>query len=517
MADNNPTHLSSERPAEEPAAPFQRPRPESPHEGFQRRHHASVEGIVTLLDWLLVAFILALVFQAFGLQAFQIPTGSMAETLRGEHYRMRCLQCGYAFDIGSDSLTVNLPQCPVCGFSQPPASIGRSANGDRIFVLKCIYQFFKPSRWDVVVFKNPLNPKENYIKRLIGLPRENVQIIDGDIYIDGKIARKPTHVQEELWMPIFLQHYPQSNAYAGDKTETTDAQAAPRTHFVNEADSAWLFERNRPSRFVLDAQDDTLHTFFYNNSRPNEFRSIYGYNDSGTFSSMPMCSDLMIRFWARGGNAESSIGAVLEKYGVLYGAKVDLDGAMSFLKYTDGHWVELRRTLTDGIRPGVFETFEFANVDHHLVLRWGQKRFSYELVNDNDLKGIDQQVAPPQVKIFGSGSMEIRSVGLYRDIYYLNYGCVRATNQTPFELNDNEYFVCGDNSPNSLDSRLWSTEGLGNYGIPYRAGIVPHDYLMGKAVMVYWSQAFCPRPDMPPLVPNLNTIKLIFGGSEQVY
>jgi len=60
---------------------------------------------------------------------------------------------------------------------------------------------------DVIVFRNPVNPSENYIKRLIGLPGETIEIIDGDIYIDGLIARKPPQVQKELWMPIYDHDY----------------------------------------------------------------------------------------------------------------------------------------------------------------------------------------------------------------------------------------------------------------------------------------------------------------------
>lgn len=495
---------------------FERPQP-AESGGFERRHHSSVEGVVTLLDWLLVAFILALVFQAFGIQAFQIPTGSMAETLRGDHYRMRCLQCGYAFDTGSDSLSLDLPQCPNCGHLQPSDSIGSLVNGDRIFVLKCIYQFFAPRRWDVVVFKNPPNPKDNYIKRLIGLPGESVQIIDGDIYIDGRIARKPLNVQQELWMPIYLQQYQpalgQPEAAAADNAGTDAPWQSP---FTREPGSAWRFDDDRPSRFVLDERDSTIHSFIFDTGHPDDFRSIYGYNDSGSFSSMPMCSDLMIRFQAKGRDGSSSVAASLEKYGVLYAAKVELLGALSFLKFQDGQWKELRRTLTDGIHPGVFETFEFANVDRRLVLRWGQKRFVYDLTGEKDFEGIGEQVTPPQVQVFGSGGVDIRNLGLYRDIYYIDTG-MRATPTQPFQLGADEFFVCGDNSPNSLDSRLWAQEGLGNNSVRYRRGTVPREFMMGKAVIVYWSQAFRPRPTMVPLVPNFNAIKVIFGGSEQEY
>jgi hypothetical protein len=165
---------------------------------------------------------------------------------------------------------------------------------------------------------------------------------------------------------------------------------------------------------------------------------------------------------------------------------------------------------------GVFESFEFANVDRRLVLRWGEKRFTYDLTGDKDMEGVIEQVTPPEVKVFGSGGLDIRNTGLYRDIYYMDSG-IRASLADSFQLRADEFFVCGDNSPNSLDSRLWVVEGQGNFGIRYRKGIVPRDYMMGKAVIIYWSQAFRPRPDMLPLVPNFNAIKVIYGSSEQEY
>ena len=159
------------------------------------------------LELLVTALILAFVFRAFVVEAFRIPTGSMAETLRGSHYHLRCIRCGFPYDVGGDWWSIPKPRCPSCGYDLPQGRGVSISNGDRILVLKCLYQFLPAKRWDVIVFKNPVEPRENYIKRLIGLPGETVEIIDGDVYIDGHIARKPPKVQEEVWMPIYNNDY----------------------------------------------------------------------------------------------------------------------------------------------------------------------------------------------------------------------------------------------------------------------------------------------------------------------
>lgn len=491
------------------------------YESFAHRHHHSAESIVTLLEWLLVAFILALVFQAFAVQAFQIPTGSMAETLRGAHYQFRCLRCGYEFDMGKDTYSLDRPQCPSCGYYQPTDEMGPAKNGDRIFVLKCIYQFSEPKRWDVVVFKYPTNPRDNYIKRLIGLPNETVQLINGDVFIDGKIMRKPMNVQNELWMPIFVQDFQPLAARNHFDEQVRDGEDRHNkvweTPFVNEPNSQWQLQ---PTRYRLDDTSDKQHTIDFQTDNPNKFRATYAYNDSSGYGYRPICSDLMISFFAKAQSPETSIGASLEKYGVLYSARVDFSGAMVFTKTVDGVTTPLGYPfLTGGIEPGVFEKFEFANVDQQLVLRWGEKRYSYDLSKDPSFNVQDNlSEVTPAVKIFAHGPSEIRHVGLYRDIYYLGKeDALRATVDKPFTLKDDQFFVCGDNCNNSLDCRLWSAEGIGNNGKTYRTGTVPREYMMGKAVMVYWSQAFKPAPKMPPMIPNLSNIKVIYGGSEQQY
>src|SRR5205814_7542873 len=56
-------------------------------------------NIKETIESILVAFILAFIFRAFVVEAFVIPTGSMAPTLMGAHLRFRCDDCGYEWTV----------------------------------------------------------------------------------------------------------------------------------------------------------------------------------------------------------------------------------------------------------------------------------------------------------------------------------------------------------------------------------------------------------------------------------
>lgn len=493
------------------------------YESLAHRYQHSVESVITLLEWLLVAFILALMFMTFAMQAFQIPTGSMAETLCGAHYRVRCCRCGYCFDIGNDAASYGQPRCPNCDYVQPLQTIGPVKNGDRIFVLKSIYQFFEPNRWDVVVFKNPTNPLDNYIKRLIALPGETVELVNGDVYINGQIQRKPPNVQKELWMPIFLQDH-QPLASAEHFNEFVEQGNDPKNQvwkplFENEPNSAWNLQDK--TVFTLADNAQTRHTLVYMPNNPDDFKAFYGYNESSGHSFKPVVSDLMVNFYAKCDDPHGTIGASLEKYGVHYSARVEYRGAVIFEKTVNGQTTQLRTPiLFGGTEPGRFEKFEFANVDHLLVLHWGDQRFTYDLSADENFKPQDaDDETPPTVKLFAAGPSQIRHIRLYRDTFYMGQetGAIRAAQGKLFALDTDEFFVCGDNSDNSYDSRLWQDKGNGNNGRVYRVGIVPRNYMMGKAVMVYWSQAFPIIENQPAIIPNLSNIRVIYGGSQIQY
>ena len=58
-------------------------------------------------------------------------------------------------------------------------------DGEFLIVNKLVYYIHPPQRGDVVVFHSPQNPRKDFIKRVVGLPGEEVELIDGEVYVDG--------------------------------------------------------------------------------------------------------------------------------------------------------------------------------------------------------------------------------------------------------------------------------------------------------------------------------------------
>lgn len=73
------------------------------------------------------------------------------------------------------------------GFSMMP----RLENNERIFINKFIYNFEDIHRGDVVVFWYPLDTSKSFIKRVIGVPGDRVQIVQGKVYVNGRRLVEP--------------------------------------------------------------------------------------------------------------------------------------------------------------------------------------------------------------------------------------------------------------------------------------------------------------------------------------
>src|SRR5882724_12528640 len=81
-------------------------------------------------------------------------------------------------------------------FYQPVKVEGTSmtpliSDQERIFINKFVYRFEPIGRGDVVVFWYPLDRSKSFIKRVVGLPEDTVEIREGHVYLNGKALREP--------------------------------------------------------------------------------------------------------------------------------------------------------------------------------------------------------------------------------------------------------------------------------------------------------------------------------------
>jgi signal peptidase I len=390
------------------------------------------------------------------------------------------------------------------------------ANGDRILVLKCIYQFSEPKRWDVIVFKNPPEPTINYIKRLVGLPGEKVHIIDGDVYIDGQISRKPPKVQNELWMPVYDNDY--QPVRPGEGSFNGHIWGQPFENVDNN--SKWITTDNdSPTVFRLDSPAGQINSLVYDTSIGNDFKATYAYDEVDGYRNLPYCSDLMVRFYSRADDSQGRIGIALSKYETTYRAQVTLSsGTMAVTRHEKGKkTIELAAASIRRPETNKQTLVKFANVDHQLIFEYGGTKLTHDLGRDLDDAGPVRENIEPQVEIFGSGKLTLSHIAIFRDIHYTAARSQGNAIGRAFELEEDQFFVLGDNSPNSEDGRWWSRPGIANNGLFYRTGIVPRDYLVGKALFVYWPSGFKPFAEFPfGIIPNVGRMRFIYGGSNGI-
>ena len=99
-----------------------------------------------LIETIVLALVLAMVIKTFVVQAFKIPSGSMLNTLQ---------------------------------------------IGDHILVNKFIYRFTEPHRGEVIVFLYPEDESRDFIKRIVGLPGDTLEIRNRVVYVNGQPLREP--------------------------------------------------------------------------------------------------------------------------------------------------------------------------------------------------------------------------------------------------------------------------------------------------------------------------------------
>lgn len=516
------------------------------------------EGTKETIESIVIALILAFVFRAFIVEAFVIPTGSMAPTLNGAHGTILCEDCGSGFAYGlrdpSDSRRGNIvsanarARCPNCG--HPNSNLVRNdqaqnpERGDRILVLKWPLETgieaLGPARWDVVVFKDPSDGETNFIKRLVGLPEEVLVILDGDVFtaplselsdetiaeLDGlrhqkfelrrrkraghlrspsekvwkelgeklSVAPKTATAQASLWFPVYNHDFPPASNQSFQPRWTAARGEASGWH----AKSTRMVFRDRQTRedyIVLAGKQITAVNAY----------SIYT-------GPAPPVGDHRVGFVLTPESNQGEVQICLAKLGRDFWATIRFDGTVALVRSRRNSPDESTPAMTSHQLPsfsvGKPIAITFENVDYRLALYIDGKEVLSSSSDPADpsyygpkINALRRQKRVPPAKpprVYGAGGdFTIAHLNIERDVYYYNHrnfsipwapdggwGCA----ESPIMLRTDEFFMLGDNTAASKDSRLWDRvdERIDIRDEAFQLGTVPRDQLIGKAFFVYW-------------------------------
>ncbi|MCB9927505.1 MAG: signal peptidase I [Planctomycetaceae bacterium] len=380
-----------------------------------------------------------------------------------------CPQCDFEYNTGASMENVEDGQargevtvtcCPICNYALPLQKTinpnERSFNGDRILVSKFAYQLNEPERWDVIVFKYPGNAKQNYIKRLVGLPGETLRIRHGDIHTvnadgsDAIVRKSPSKLKAMMHVVDDSEHvspalkklgWPsrwQKVTTVGDDRPWQQAPEDDRYTLEAGADETWLRYRHlaphpgdwgaieagyRPQ--WLDATEGALITDYY---AYNDYRA--GGHATGT----AWVGDLAVEANV---DCQSELGELLldlVEGGTHYGCRINLADGKATLSITD----------FEG-RPRQFEDGKASPSATTSMRGTGARRIRFSNCDDQLLLWIDEKVVefdgptayipgaavepkwspedPGDIAPVGIGGQNanftITSMRVLRDIYYL--------------------------------------------------------------------------------------------------
>lgn len=565
-------------------------------------------GVRETIESVIVAIILAMLFRGFEAEAFIIPTGSMATSLQGQHMDLECGQCQFRYRTGAsrsgasfnNEAQVSSTFCPICQFETEmrPRKVAdhRSNNGDRILVNKFVYDNQPPDRYDVIVFKNPNNGKQNYIKRLIGLPGDNLLIENGDIYtmqqVEGStdewtksITRKPPEnllsvlqvVDDTDYIGPQLQSVDWPSRWStwrddvrvdpqvtqGVPSYHIDAASNPKIiryrHLVPFKDEWDLIEQNKLPPRMASGQPPRgrlIGDYFAYNDRWYLFKDRKGQRSVPEFSlGLHWVGDLGLETSVEVESDQGTLILDMVEGGAHFRCEIDVQTGKSMLSCDDpdvqfvdaeGDAVEQPSGQTKLKGKGSY-SIRYVNADDRLNL-W----IDDQLVDFDGAEYLRDEIpvpawseedpgdAEPLGIGFANGKMTVNRLSVLRDVYYTS---VKGRNNTAYlgnetgqdaaltmrlhqspekwadpasidffklkKQHDRPMFVlkdfeddrmdqllpCGDNSPNSLDGRVWDGPKF-----------VSREMLIGRAMFIYWPHT---KNKPIPFFPNFENMKFI--------
>ncbi len=553
---------------------------------------------------LAVSFVIAVILlRGFILEGYLISTGSMAPGLLGFHKRIECPTCEYSFAFGVNfdesaeatefseaAVTAGYATCPNCGQSNIDVTGVPVNHGDQLLVHKDVFDFRRPRRWETVVFRNPANPGEAYVKRVVGLPGETVQVVKGDLFVEGAIARKDFATVRDMRIEVFnLAHLADSDGWqmpwkidgnwssengrliceAANATDDT----ADRVHWLQLQNWRWsggvhysevslplsegltdwrscLAElQRRPISWLTKLEYDQINEVLrlqgvmpYQMQQDlsswadsEEFRRAvyrlgalshmapvtdhYGYNCSVPSPEHPV-NDLALLAEFAWSEPPAVISVRVPAQDEILRLELHpLTGKAALYQPDSRKPIRSGAFAVNGAAPdGVQLKIEASNFDHRVLLAVNDELLFGELdlvltekLSKERPSSIDARAAAKATSLaviqqhrwglgIAGGSVKLQSRRLCRDVYYTPWRRKHGVD-APYLVAQDAYFVHGDNSPVSSDSRSWGTP------------CVPHKLLLGKPFVVHLPS----RPgklmlgghELPIRIPDFDRIRYI--------
>ena len=395
---------------------------------------------------------------------------------------------------------------------------------DRVLVDKLSLHFRDPRRFEIVVFKHPLERSRIMVKRLVGMPGEELRILHGDLWTrpdaeaEWSILRRPAPVQEEMWKPLDPDEPARSSWSA--------VSGAERWRFMGRAIEA-------QGGGHVQFRDGAAIRDQYLDGYPDSLRGKIRQFNQGT--RREYVGDLRIAGRIRPEEGVETLGLTLTEGARTYEFHVPgpsaPEGSRPEIRVRQPRAENVEIVLAEEsfrLRAGRRVSFAAENLDDRLTLE-----INGEVVASFDVPSSTRQEAAAFLRLEGAGA-DLTDLQVYRDIYYLP-----PPSEATWEvvIPDGHYVMLGDNTQDSADGRDWKAvrfdwekedgsprTARGNYraqnenptqgrgpedaeyyrfrdewgdkhwfpkaeseqGLPFKQMTVPRELIQGRAVAVFW-------------------------------